>query len=810
MNQGPGIMASSSTIDRPAPGKTVVSIAIGGMTCGACAARIEQRLNDLDGVEANVNYASERARVTLLANQPVDRLVEEIQSVGYDARLIEDSTQSASDGAEVDRRTRSLGRRLVVAAVLFMPLCDLSIAFSLVPRLRFPYWQWLLIVLATPILTWGAWPFYKTAIRNARHGTSSMDTLVSLGILAAAGWSVYAMFWRDTSSAPQTVLFVLAHQSGGAIYIDVAVGVTTFLLAGRYFEAWSKRRTGNALRSLAAVGAKDVAVLDATGIEHRLPVAQLAIGDEFVVRPGETVATDGQIVFGHSAIDRSAMTGESLPVDVAPGDGVVGGTVSVGGRLVVRATKVGHDTQLAHMIRLVENAQNQKAAVQRLADRIAAVFVPAVLVIALVTLAAWLLVDGATEQAFSAALSVLIIACPCALGLATPTALLVATGQGARLGIFFKGYQALEASRQIDTVVLDKTGTVTEGRMTVTDVQGVPGVARATLLRWAGSLEQASEHLVARAIAATAEAELGTLPAVHGFMSEPGVGARGTVDGHPISVGKPDLFADCIAAIPDHLAAQCAQWESLGRTAVLVGRDNIIVGALAVADTVRPSAASAVQGLQALGLHCVLLSGDNEPTARAVGAAIGVTDVVAGALPADKVAVIRHLQDEGGSVAMVGDGVNDGPSLVCADLGLAVGSGTDVAINAADLIIVRDDLEVVVTAINLARRTLKTIRGNLVWAFAYNVAAIPLAASGFLNPLIAGAAMALSSGFVVWNSSRLRHVGGAGSQNDFPINDEVASGILNHSGTAEAVMGTDKMDPSRAHRSDRSAKMVRQ
>ena len=395
MDQGTGIMATSTTIGRSASGKTVVSIAIGGMTCGACAARIEQRLNDLDGVEANVNYASERARVTLLASLPVQRLVEEIQNVGYEAQLIEDSTQSTSDAAEVDRRTRSLGRRLVVAAVLFMPLCDLSIAFSLVPRLRFPYWQWLLIALAIPVLTWGAWPFYKAAIRNARHGTSSMDTLVSLGILAATGWSIYAMFWRDISRAPRTVWFVLAHQSGGAIYIDVAVGVTTFLLAGRYFEAWSKRRTGNALRSLAAVGAKDVAVLDAAGIEHRLPVAQLVVGDQFVVRPGETVATDGQIVFGHSAIDRSAMTGESLPVDVAPGDGVVGGTVSVGGRLVVQATKVGQDTQLAHMVRLVENAQNQKAAVQRLADRIAAVFVPAVLVIALVTLGAWLLVDGA-------------------------------------------------------------------------------------------------------------------------------------------------------------------------------------------------------------------------------------------------------------------------------------------------------------------------------------------------------------------------------------------------------------------------------
>jgi len=810
MDPGTGNVATAPPIERPASGDTVVSIAIGGMTCGACAARIERRLNDLEGVKASVNYASERARVTLPADLPVDRLVEEIQSVGYGAEVVEETTQTTNDVTEVDQRARSLGRRLVVAAVLFMPLCDLSIAFSLVPRLRFPHWQWVLIVLAAPVLTWGAWPFYKAAIRNARHGTSSMDTLVSLGIAAATGWSLYAMFWRDTSSAPRTVLFVLAHQSGGAIYIDVAVGVTTFLLAGRYFEAWSKRRTGNALRSLAAVGAKEVAVLDAVGVEHRVPVAKLAEGDQFVVRPGEIVATDGEVVFGHSAIDRSAMTGESLPVDVASGDRVVGGTVSVGGRLVVQATKVGRDTQLAHMVQLVENAQNQKAAVQRLADRIAGVFVPAVLIIALVTLAAWLLLGGSTQQAFSAALSVLIIACPCALGLATPTALLVASGQGARLGIFFKGYQALEASRQIDTVVLDKTGTVTEGKMTVTDVEGTPGVERATLLRWAGALEQASEHLVARAIAGAAEAELGALPPVHQFTAQPGVGVRGTVDGHRISVGKVDLFANCMGTMPVIVAAKCAEWESLGRTAVLVGRDDVIVGAVAVADTVRDSAASAVQGLQALGLHCVLLSGDNEPTARAVGAEIGVTDVVASALPADKVAVIRRLQDDGRSVAMVGDGVNDGPALVCADLGLAVGSGTDVAINAADLIVVRDDLGVVVTAIELARRTLKTIRGNLAWAFAYNVAAIPLAACGFLNPLIAGAAMALSSGFVVWNSSRLRHVGEPSPQIDTPIDEGVATGVVDPFATDDLVKGSIEPASTRTYRSDHSARMVHQ
>ena len=749
---------ASEVTDSPTSRDAVVSIAVGGMTCGACAAKIERRLNDLDGVSASVNYASERARVALPVDLPVEKLVDEIRSAGYTAELVQDMAQFRGPPDEVDQRLRSLRRRLIVSALLFMPLSDLSIGFSLVPWLRFPYWQWLLIVLAAPVLTWAAWPFYTAAVRNARHRTSTMDTLVSLGIVAATSWSIYAMFWRDTDNAPRSWVFVLVHQSGGAIYIDVAAAVTTFLLAGRYFEALSKRRSGDALRSLAEVGAKDVAVLDLMDVERRLPISQLEIGDRFVVRPGETVATDGEVIFGDSSIDRSAMTGESLPVDVSPGDRVVGGTISVGGRLVVRATSVGRDTQLAHMLRLVEDAQNEKAAVQRLADRISGVFVPVVLVIAIVTLGGWLVAGGSSEQAFSAAISVLIIACPCALGLATPTALLVASGAGARQGIFFKGYQALEASREIDTVVLDKTGTVTEGRMTVTDIEGVPGVERAALLRWAGALEQASEHLVARAITAAAEEELGSLPPVDGFLAQPGIGARGMVEGHEVSIGKAALFADRSVTVPATMVARCAEWEAVGRTAVLVGRDDTIVGAVAIADTIRPSAAPAVRELQALGLHCVLLTGDNEPTARAVGAAIGVADVVADALPVEKVAVIRRLQSEGRSVAMVGDGVNDGPALASADLGLAVGSGTDVAINAADLIIVRDDLRIVATAVTLARRTLKTIRGNLAWAFAYNVAAIPLAACGLLNPVIAAAAMGLSSGFVVWNSSRLRHV----------------------------------------------------
>jgi cation-transporting P-type ATPase A/B/Cu+-exporting ATPase len=657
----------------------------------------------------------------------------------------------------LDRRVHSLGRRLLVSALLFMPLCDLSIIFSLIPVTRFAGWQWLMVVLAAPVLTWAAWPFYSAAFRAARHGTSTMDTLVSLGILSATGWSLYAMFFQDRKRAVQPAVDVIFHHGGGAIYLDVAAGVTTFLLAGRYFEAWSRRRTGNALRSLAEVGARDVAVVDLAGNERRVPTSQVIVGDHFVVRPGETIATDGEVMVGRAGIDRSVMTGESLPLEVTPGDQVVGGTIAVGGRLVVRATKVGTDTQLAQMVRLVEDAQNQKAAVQRLADRIASVFVPVVMAISLLTLATWLFVGGSKEEAFSAALSVLIIACPCALGLATPTALLVATGRGASLGIFFKGYQALEASRQVDIVVLDKTGTITEGNMAVTDMASAPGIARSEVLKYAGALEQASEHLVARAIAGEARDQLGLLPTVGDFVALPGLGARGVVDRRRIAVGRLELLSISESEIPSTLVRRCAEWEALGRTAVLVSCDDTIIGAIAVADTVRPTAKDAVGELQAMGLHCILVTGDNQATADAVAAAVGISDVVAGALPVDKVGLIRRLQEGGHSVAMVGDGVNDGPGLVSADLGLAVGSGTDVAINAADLIIVRDDLRVAATAISLARRTLHTIRGNLLWAFGYNVAAIPLAACGLLNPLIAGAAMAFSSAFVVWNSARLRH-----------------------------------------------------
>ena len=747
----------SSDVETSKP--IILSLAIGGMTCGACAARIERRLNDQSGVSANVNFASERAHIVLSERVAPEALVHEIESIGFSAQVVDDSTEVANQAADADKRVRYLGRRLAVAAILFMPLSDASLAFWFVPRFRFPGWQWVLLVLAAPVLTWAAWPFYSAAIRAARHGTTTMDTLVSLGIASATSWSIYAMFWNDTGHTQLPLLYVLGHQTSGAIYIDVAAGIITLLLAGRFFEALFRRRAGNALLSLAKVGAKDAAVLDPNGVESRVPVSQLVVGDEFVVRPGETIATDGDVVEGTCAVDRSAMTGESVPADVSSGSAVLGGSICVGGRIVVRATSVGHDTQLAHMIRLVEEAQSEKAAVQRIADRISSIFVPAVLGVAALTLFGWLLAGAPGERAFSAALSVLIIACPCALGLATPTALIVASERGAHLGIFFKGYQGLEASRQIDTVVLDKTGTVTQGKMVVVDVQPIDGISRESVLRLAGGVEQASGHLISRAITATAKAELGELPPVDQFVEAPGLGACGWVDGSAISVGRGAFLPDSQASIPADFAGRVAEWEALGRTTVFVGRDNVIIGAMALSDALRPTATSAVQNLRALGLRCILVTGDNETTARAVARQIDVTDVVAAALPSEKVEAIRRLQAEGRSVAMVGDGVNDGPALASADLGIAVGSGTDVAISASDLIVVRDDLRVVATAVQLSRRTIGTIHGNLVWAFAYNVAAIPIAACGLLNPLIAGAAMALSSAFVVWNSSRLRHVG---------------------------------------------------
>jgi P-type Cu+ transporter len=753
-----------------------LQLSIRGMSCGACAAKIEKSLNQLPHVRAQVNYASERASVSLFSEVPVATLIKRVEVAGYRAEVTGTSHSAADDAAEDDRRVHYLGRRLLVAALLFMPLAEWSMAFSLLPWLRFPHWQFLFIAMGAPVVVWAAWPFHRAAWQAARHGTATMDSLVSMGIIAATSWSLYAMFFRDVSEPGRSGLYVLLHQAGGALYLDVAAGVTTFLLAGRYFEALARRRAGSALRALAAVAAKDVAIVEVDGGERRVPVGQLRVGDRFIVRPGETIATDGQVVLGNSAVDCSAMTGESTPREIGEGDQVLGGTVLLSGRLIVRALKVGGDTQLAQMLELVEQAQLQKAAVQRLADRISSVFVPTVMAVALLTFVAWMLVVGSVESAFSAALAVLIIACPCALGLATPAALRVASGRGAQLGIFFKGHQGLETSKTIDTVVLDKTGTVTQGRMELADVAVVPGVEPGELLYAAGALEQASEHGVAAAIAAAAAREFPHLPQPTDFSSLPGLGATGWVDGHEILVGKPELLAQHGVSIPNQIVERCTSWEVMSNTAVLVARDGSSIGAIALADAIKPSAAPAIQELQRLGLNCILLTGDNQATARAVAAEVGIRDVVAGALPSDKVRVIRDLQAEGHRVAMVGDGVNDGPALVRADLGLAIGSGTDVAINAADLILVRDDLGVVPDAIRLARSTMQTIRGNLIWAFGYNVVAIPLAASGRLDPLIAGAAMALSSAFVVWNSSRLRHFRGSPSQPATPHAEAVVPG----------------------------------
>ncbi len=784
-----------------APDVTEVELVIGGMTCAACAARVQAKLNKVDGVTASVNLSTERARITAPVHLPASALVAVVEKAGYTADLVgaalarpaaAEATEAAnpaaadaapdppdpapdpaapdpaaaadpSAGAD-EAAVRRLRRRLMLALAFFVPLTDLSIVLSLFPWSRFPGWQWLLVVLAAPVATWSAWPFHQAALRQARHLSSSMDTLVSLGILASCGWSVYAMFVLDRSRTGLAGLQALLHASGGGIYLEVAASVTTFLLAGRLYEARARRTAGQAMRELAAAGAKDVCVLgddgpdndSGDGTERRIPASLLRAGQRFVVRPGERIAADGEVISGQSAVDRSMMTGESVPVDAAAGDSVTGGTIALTGRLVVRADKVGADTQLARLITMVEQAQASKAGIQRLADRICAVFVPAVLACAAVTLAGWLLAGSPAGHAVSAALAVLIIACPCALGLATPAALVVASGRGAQLGIFIKGYQALESSRAIDTVVLDKTGTVTTGQMTVTAVQTVPGTSRTDLLRYAGSVEQASEHAVAAAVTALAVAESTPLTSAEGFQARPGLGARGVVDGHEVVVGRSALFAGQGIEVPAGLAAWCAAQEQAGCTAVLASWDDTIRGGLAVTDTVKPSAAAAVAGLRGLDLRPVLLTGDNAATAQAVAAAAGIEEVISEALPAAKAQVITDLQTPGRSVAMVGDGVNDGPALAAAQLGLALGSGTDVAICAADMILLRDDLTVVPDAIRLARATFRTIRRNLAWAFGYNVLAIPLAALGFLNPILAAATMTLSSVFVVWNSLRLR------------------------------------------------------
>jgi heavy metal translocating P-type ATPase len=773
------------------------------MTCAACAARIGKKLARIEGVTPAVNYATATARVVAPAAIPTEELLAAVTRAGYAAAEApghgtpshdpqEDGTQEADTQAPPESRGQEasashvayLRRRLIVALVLFIPLTDFSLVLSLMPGMRFPGWQWPLIGCAAPVALWCAWPFHRAAIRHARHGSTSMDTLVSLGITAACGWSCYAMFALDRGGPREALWQQLTHGAGGGIYLETAATVTTFMLAGRLYEARARRLASREIGVLATATARDVTLLDPDGTERKVPATRLRQGDLLVVRPGDAIPADGEVLTGRSAVDRAMMTGESLPGDVAAGDSVTAGTIALTGRLIVRALRVGPDTQLSQVLRLVERAQSQKSAIQRTADRICGVFVPAMVACAGLTLAGWLLAGAPAGRAVSAALSVLIIACPCALGLATPAALVVACGRAARLGLFIKGHRALESSRSVGVVVLDKTGTITTGRMTVTGVRPAEGTSRADLLRYAGAVEQASEHAVAAAIttaaqataaqatAAPADAAQATaapadaapansarataLPQADGFTALPGLGARATVAGRDVVVGRAALLADLGMPVPSDLSAQCRRWEQAGFTAVLAGWDGAARGAIAVADAIKPSARAAVAQLRELGLHPVLLTGDNEATARAVAAVVGIDEVIAGALPAQKAEVIARLRERGSQVAMVGDGVNDGPALAAADLGLALGSGTDIAICAADLIVLRDDLRAVPTAIRLARATFTTIRGNLAWAFGYNIAMVPLAAVGLLDPLLASAAMTLSSAFVVWNSLRLQ------------------------------------------------------
>ncbi|WP_372467619.1 heavy metal translocating P-type ATPase [Microbacterium maritypicum] len=743
----------------PSSAGSGVELEIGGMTCASCAMRIEKKLNKLEGVVATVNYATEKAKVTVPDGYDPALLIAEVEKTGYSAALPAPKgkradTGSTGDAEGEDPELRSLRNRLIGAVVLTVPV----IAMAMIPALQFMYWQWASLALAAPVIIWAAWPFHKAAWTNLRHGAATMDTLISMGTSAAFLWSLYALFFGTAGTPGMThpFEFALAPSDGAAnIYLEVGAGVTMFILAGRYFEKRSKKQAGAALRALLELGAKEVAVLRG-GVETKIPVEDLQVGDEFIVRPGEKIATDGIVVSGTSAVDASMLTGEAVPVEVAEGDSVTGATTNVGGRLVVRATRIGSDTQLAQMAQLVEDAQTGKAEVQRLADRISGVFVPIVIVIAFAALGGWLGAGFPVTAAFTAAVAVLVIACPCALGLATPTALLVGTGRGAQMGVLIKGPEVLESTRKIDTVVLDKTGTVTTGRMTLVDVFVEDGTDRAELLRLAGALEDASEHPIAQAIAKGATQEVGALPTPEDFANIEGKGVQGIVDGHAVLVGRDSLLAEWSQKLSRELASTKARAEGEGKTVVAVGWDGQARGILVVADTVKPSSAEAIRRFKEIGLTPILLTGDNEAVARQIAAEVGIEEVIAEVLPKDKVDVVTRLQREGKTVAMIGDGVNDAPALAQADLGLAMGTGADVAIEASDITLVRGDLRSAVDAIRLSRKTLGTIKTNLFWAFAYNVAAIPVAALGMLNPMLAGAAMALSSVFVVGNSLRLR------------------------------------------------------
>ncbi|MDR8407670.1 heavy metal translocating P-type ATPase [Nonomuraea sp. 3-1Str] len=728
--------------------QNAVELSIGGMTCASCANRIERKLNKMDGVTATVNYATEKAKVSFPEGVDPQQLIAEVEKAGYTAALpAPPKSEAGAAEHEPEDELRPLRQRLITSVVLAVPV----IAMAMIPPLQFTHWQWLSLTLAAPVVVYAGWPFHKAAWTNLRHGAATMDTLISIGTIAAMGWSLWALFFGTAGTPGMThpFAFTIERTDGsGNIYLEAAAGVTAFILAGRYFEARSKRRAGAALRALLELGAKDVELADG----RRVPVDALSVGDRFIVRPGEKIATDGVIEEGTSAVDASMLTGESVPVEVKPGDGVTGATVNAGGRLIVRATRVGADTQLAQMAKLVEEAQTGKAAVQRLADRISGIFVPIVIALALGTLGFWLGTGDGVGAAFTAAVAVLIIACPCALGLATPTALLVGTGRGAQLGILIKGPEVLESTRKIDTVVLDKTGTVTEGKMTLVDVHVAEGESREEVLRLAGALEHASEHPIAQAIARAA----GSDATVEDFANIEGLGVQGIVDGHAVLVGRPRLLEEWSQHLTPDLERALQDAQTTGRTAVAVGWDGQARAVLVVADAVKPTSKEAIAQLRSLGLTPVLLTGDNEAVAKTVAAEVGIDEVIAEVLPADKVDVVKELQSEGRVVAMVGDGVNDAAALAQADLGLAMGTGTDAAIEASDLTLVRGDLRVAADAIRLSRKTLGTIKSNLFWAFAYNVAALPLAALGLLNPMIAGAAMAFSSVFVVSNSLRLR------------------------------------------------------